>query len=113
MAENLSLAADCAASLLMFATFIFLVAGTVVLYSAWRALRSARKALPQYLEMAGESVQRVSSEAQRSTDALIRPQIAVASTWAGIRAGATSLIGRGRGGTGSSGEPKRSTDESP
>lgn len=96
MNDYLSLAANCAASILMFAAFCGFVAFTVVLYSALRALRATRRALPQHFDAVRIHVEQASSATRQTTDDLIRPQIAVASTWAGVRAGTRSLFGKRR-----------------
>ncbi len=96
MSENLSLAANCAASILMFAAFCGFVTATVVLYSAVRALRATRRALPDHIVAARTHIEKAVSITLHSTDEVVRPHIAVASTWAGVRAGMMSLIGSRR-----------------
>lgn len=95
MADTLTLAANCAASVLMLLAFLLLVAGAVVLYSVARALRATRRALPARSATARRIVDEAALATHRKTDALVRPHIAAASAWAGIRAGAKALVGLG------------------
>ena len=104
MAENLSLLANCAASALLFGAFCVFVGCTVALYSGWRALRATRKALPDHVVTVQQHAENAARVARQSTDRVVRPQITLASTLVGIRAGARSLFGVEQTGSPSKGD---------
>jgi len=88
------IAADLAATLLLLMLFGIELVAIAVLWSAWRGLKLARRRLPELLIAADGGLRRADERVRTATDAALRPQIAVASRWAGLRAGARALVGR-------------------
>lgn len=90
----LQIAADLAASFLVMLLFVIELVAIVVLFGMWRGLKLARQKLPEFLHAADDGLQRVEDRTRETTDAVVRPQIALASRLAGLKAGARALIAR-------------------
>ena len=89
-----AIAADVAAAVLLLVLFGFELVWIVVLYSVWRGLGAARRALPDRLIGADAGVRRLTGSARHATAATLRPHIAAVSAWAGVRAAGRMLLAR-------------------
>lgn len=92
-AVSLSLAADLAASLLLFIAFALHAVAAVVLFALWRALRAAERAVPAALGSVEERLEVVRAALQQGTRWAVMPQIEALAVLAGARAGWSALVG--------------------
>lgn len=90
---SLSLAADLAASLLLFIAFAFHAVVAVALFALWRALRAAERAVPTALGSVEARLEVVRAALQHGTRRAVAPQIDALAALAGARAGWSALVG--------------------
>jgi hypothetical protein len=88
------LLADLAATLLMVLLFIGFGLATVLLFLVWRGLDRFGERLPGYAVLVETHLRRVEATSRAMSQAVIDPQIRLASGWAGVKAGIRSLIAR-------------------
>lgn len=87
---------DVSASLLLFAHFVLYVGVSVALYIVWQAIRMARQEMPTIAREVAQAMIEVEGVTYERADAVITPQIRVASAWVGVRAGVRALMGKTR-----------------
>jgi uncharacterized membrane protein len=92
--EQHDLLLNLSASLLLALLLLALIAGTVLLYLTWHALRSARRNLPGFLAELDDALGQVESAAYDTSSAALGKSIRVVSAWQGVRTGFRVLIGR-------------------
>lgn len=90
---SLSLAADLAASLLLFIAVVLHAVAAVVLFALWRALRAAERAVPTALGAVDGRLEAVRAALQQGTRMAVSPQIDALAALAGARAGWSALVG--------------------
>ena len=93
--QTRALLADLAASLLLAALFVIFVLAAVAAYLVVSGLRIARREAPLRLDRAAGYAREAATYAVETSTAVIAPQVRLVSTWAGVRAGVRSLLGRG------------------
>jgi hypothetical protein len=91
---NLAAAANCAGAFLMLVAFVLLAAVAVALHFLWRGLVISRRSLPEAMALVLGYVEKVQRGTAVTTAAAVEPQVRLASTWAGVKAGTRSLVGR-------------------
>jgi hypothetical protein len=89
------LLANCAGSFLLLLLFLVLLSAAVGLVVVARYLRLARRELPGLMARAEGYALTVEETTHTTAEAVVEPQIRVASAWAGLKAGARALLGRG------------------
>lgn len=107
--DTLSALANVAASAMLTGVFLSFLLLTVLAYLAARGLREARRQSPDQLARAARLARDASVQVRETSLSVVRPQVRLASTWAGIRA-AVRAIARSDGPAGpqSSGDEERS-----
>jgi hypothetical protein len=84
-------AANCAGAFLMLVAFVLLAVLAVALHLAWRGLMTARRSVPEAMGLAASEIDRLDTTTQRTTAAVVEPQVKVASRLAGLKAGLRAL----------------------
>ncbi len=88
------LLANLAGSFLLLVAFLLLAVSAVVLFMLWRGLAVVRPELVRLVREAGRYVREADVAARQTLHAVITPQIRIASSWVGLKAGARALVGR-------------------
>ena len=85
-------AANCAGAFLMLVAFVLLVIAAVALHLVWRALIAGRGNAPEAMGLLDTYAQQIQAGTVSTTRAAIEPQVAVASRWAGLKAGLRTIV---------------------
>lgn len=85
-------AANCAGAFLMLVLFVLLVISAVVLHLSWRGLIASRGNVPEAMGILVTYIQQLQQGTASTTQALIGPQVTVASRWAGLKAGLRAVL---------------------
>lgn len=86
--------ANIAGSFLLLVAFLIMAVIAVALFMLWRGLLAAEPEVRQLVRQLADYVRQTESITHETAQSVLRPQISIASTWVGLKAGARALAAR-------------------